>query len=487
MKEGPTLTVLLACFIGACGGGASSATVLNDASMEDSSMETAYAEAGAGPDGVVGADVVSPLDAQADVPGEPEVGTDAGSVVDADGSADAGPGAPLPSGYFKVSGHQIVASTGANVRLACIGYDEPTGDYASDMAKIRLAGFNCVRQSWYDHKACPLGQCDFAAQDTVVRAAAEAGVKVVWSHHGNEGMSGTTGNADCASQQENGLWYDVNGTDVIAGVTWNALTGNFDGCGTPGTVTYATFKADSVAMATHYSGNSTVIAFDLWNEPVVGDAGHCGNGCQSTTLNWGGNNGADLRLMCTDTGTAVESADPGVLIVCEGAINFTGTFLDGTSFPSGANGIQDLSGAGANPVAVGAPEVVYSIHDYPGWLSGQMPSSGGGAIAFRNAAWGYLEIQRIAPVWVGEGGASLDGTDGQSAGDTAWATALTQYVNGQANGGPTFSGTEQPIGFDWWYFGDGAGQQIDGIYTNAALTQYNAGQKTFWETLLYTP
>jgi hypothetical protein len=59
-------------------------------------------------------------------------------------------------------------------------------------------------------------------------------------------------------------------------------------------------------------------------------------------------------------------------------------------------------------------------------------------------------------------------------------------VNGQANGGPTFSGTEQPIGFDWWYFGYGPGQQIDGIYTNAALTQYNAGQRAFWETLLYT-
>ncbi len=42
-------------------------------------------------------------------------------------------------------------------------------------------------------------------------------MKVVWSHHGNEGVNGAAGNADCASQQENGLWYDVDSTDLIAG------------------------------------------------------------------------------------------------------------------------------------------------------------------------------------------------------------------------------------------------------------------------------
>jgi hypothetical protein len=204
-------------------------------------------------------------------------------------------------------------------------------------------------------------------------------------------------------------------------------------------------------------------------------------------LNWGKNNGADLRLMCSDTGAAVEAADPGVLIICEGAINFTGKFLDGNAFPGGANGMQDLSNAGAFPVTVGASEVVYSIHDYPGWLSGQSPSSGAASVEFRNLAWGYLEMNDVAPVWVGEGGASLDGTDGQSAADTAWATALIQYVNGQASGGPTFTGTAQPVGFDWWYFGYGPGQTIDGIYTDTALTTYNAGQRSYWETLLYTP
>ncbi len=393
----------------------------------------------------------------------------------------------LPAGYLHTAGNQIVGANGANVRLACIGYDEPTGNYSSDMSKIAAAGFNCVRQSWYDHTSCPNGVCNFSHQDAVVSAAAAHGLRVIFSHHGNEGTNGTTGNRDCASQQENGLWYDVNDNTTVAGVQWNALTANYDGCGTPGTVTYRRFRADSVAMAKHYAGNPTVVAFDLWNEPIIGTAGNCGNGCQRTYLNWGGKNGADLHLMCHDTGTAVENADPGVLIVCEGAINFTGRFLNGTPFPAGAQGIQEVSAAGAIPVTVGKPEVVYSTHDYPGWLSGQAPESGATAVTYRNEGWGYLVMQNKAPVWIGEGGASLDGTDGQSTADTVWAQNLMAYVNGQAQGGPTFSGKQQPIGFDWWYFGYGPGQVIDGIYADSGLSTYRLGQKTYWGTTLYVP
>jgi hypothetical protein len=38
-------------------------------------------------------------------------------------------GDPLPAGYLSVSGNQIVSGSGQNVRLACIGYNEPTGNY----------------------------------------------------------------------------------------------------------------------------------------------------------------------------------------------------------------------------------------------------------------------------------------------------------------------------------------------------------------------
>ena len=278
-------------------------------------------------------------------------------------------GALLPTGYFHVSGNQIVSSAGDNVRLSCVGYDEPTGNYASDMSKIKSAGFNCVRQSWSDRGVCPKGVCNFAAQDALVNAASAYGIKVIWSHHSNEGVGA------CSWQQENGLWYDVNSGEVVGGVQWNALTANEDGCGNAGTVTYAQLKANSVAMAQHFGGNSTVIAFDLWNEPLVGNPVACGKGCQATKLNWGGNNGADLRLMCSDTGSAVHAANPGALIACEGAINFSGRFLNGTAFPSGTQGIGDLSAVAASPVNVGGPAVVYSVHEYPSWLSGQVPTA----------------------------------------------------------------------------------------------------------------
>ncbi len=406
-------------------------------------------------------------------------------------TAQAQSGAALPAGFFHVVKNQIVSDAGVNVRLSCIGYDEPTGRWSSDMSKIRSAGFGCVRYSWYDAVTCLNGRCNFRTLDELVRAAEAHRLKVIFSHHGNEGVNGHSGNAACTSQQGNGLWYDVNSSEVIAGVTWNTLTGNYDGCGTPGSVTYARFKANSVALAAHYSGNSTVIGFDLWNEPIVGTAGKCGNGCQSKDLNWGGRNGSDLRLMCSDTGTAVEAADPGVLIICEGAINFTGTFLDGTRMPSGANGIQELTLAGKLPVDVGAPQVVYSVHHYPGWLSGQRPDSGPAAVTFMNLAWGYLVTNNIAPVWIGEAGASLDGSNGlaKQRSEMAWATTLVSYLNGEqyVNGGPRFSGDEQPIGSDWWYFGYGPGQEMNGIYASAAMTLYNPYQERFWRSLQYRP
>jgi endoglucanase len=400
-------------------------------------------------------------------------------------------GSALPAGFFHVANNQIVSDAGVNVRLSCIGYDQPTGHWSSDMRKIRSAGFGCVRYSWYDAITCSHGRCSFKTLDEIVAAAAANNLKVIFSHHGNEGANGQSGNAACVSQQENGLWYDVNSPEMIAGVTWNTLIGNYDGCGTPGTVTYATFKVNSVALAVHYSRNSTVIGFDLWNEPIVGTAGKCGNGCQSQYLNWGGNNGSDLRLMCSDTGAAVEAADPGVLIICEGAINFTGTFLNGARMPAGANGIQELTLASTLPVNVGAPAVVYSVHHYPGWLSGQHPDAGVAAVTYMNLAWGYLVTDKIAPVWVGEAGASLDGSNGlaKQRNEVEWATTLVSYLNGEqhANGGPAFSGDEQPIGSDWWYFGYGPGQQMNGIYASVAMTSFNRSQERFWRSLHYKP
>lgn len=384
------------------------------------------------------------------------------------------PMSPLPSGYLHVVGNQMVDGGGNNVRLACVGYNEPS-NFSTDIPKMRSEGFNCLRYPLYDATVCPGGTCGFGTLDQIVNIATSANMKVIFDHHGNE--------PSCGGQQQNGLWYDVNSSTPVAGVTWNILSQNADGCGNTPTVTYATFKSDWMQIAQHYAGNSTVIGFDLDNEPFIGGQ------YQTIPVNWGGNNGADLHLMCQDTGSAIEAADPGVLVICEGPINFSGPFLSGAPFPAGGHDIQELTKAGSVPVVLTGDtgsHVVYSIHDYPNDISANVPDSGSAGAQARSTAWGFLHAQNIAPVWVGEIGASLDGTTGNLADEQAWAAMIQPYINGQSGalGGPTFTGCQQPMSTDWWAFGNLPGQPLDGTL-NADGTD-RAAQKAVWGTFLYT-
>jgi hypothetical protein len=57
--------------------------------------------------------------------------------------ATAQSGSALPGGFYHVANNQIVSDTRAKL--------------LSDMTKIRRAGFNCVRYSWFDAITCPCG------------------------------------------------------------------------------------------------------------------------------------------------------------------------------------------------------------------------------------------------------------------------------------------------------------------------------------------
>jgi endoglucanase len=374
----------------------------------------------------------------------------------------------LPEGPFSVVGNQIVTSSGRPVRLACVGYNEPH-DPPADMARMVSEGFNCARADWYD------ANLDLDAMDTIVAAAAVNGIKMIFNHHGNEH------NSSCLGQQENGLWYDLNGPAPYD------TTNNTDGCPNPayGTVTYATFKANWVTIAQHYAGNPTVIGFDLDNEPLT-------YGLDVTsTANWGSGDGSDLHAMYEDVGSAVEAADPGVLIIAEGPINFGPNLLNGK--PT-AVGILDLSMAHEKPVVLTVrrshpPKVVYSVHEYPRTIGGSAFDSGPEMTTARNNAWGYLEAMGYAPVWIGEMGASLDGladsadttnTPTPLADEQAWAADLVAYLNGQAPDGPRFRAGEQPFGTDWWAEGNLAGQYPDGTFTN---NTENAAQAAVYSQL----
>lgn len=409
-------------------------------------------------------------------------------------SGTAGPsgrgGYLLPAGYVSTSGNQTVDANGNPVRIDSVGWfggDEaggaPVGLYATSyqniMDSIKADGFNTIRLPWSDanlNQVPQARQIDFSQNpslqgltalqiyQTLVAYAGQIGLKVIFDHHSDNGLWG---------QQPNGLWFDSGpGSDGT------------DGGGNPGTVTAAQFQADTASLAQTFAGNSTVIGFDLDNQPLVNPQG---SGIGAT---WGGGGPTDIQAMYTNVGNAVEVADPRALIIAEGPQNYSGTF-DGPAGSTAPEG--DLTAVASDPVLLNMPnKVVYSVHEYPQAISGISPDSGSAAVQRMNLAWGYLETQNIAPVWIGEMGASLDGTD---AGESqravqAWADTMVGYVNGQdgSQGGPTFSGNQQGIGTDWWTAGALTGEQPDGTQSQwGPPGNYRPGQQAVTDQLLYVP
>lgn len=375
----------------------------------------------------------------------------------------------LPSGYLSTNGSQIVDSTGKRVRIAAVALhgnsrldqttivnqDSPLAGLNANLQAIRNAGFNTVTLAWSDASLHDGNAGNYlAGLDAVVAAAKQNLLKVILNHHNDEGAAG---NGNCLAQQGNGLWYDSGpGTDGT------------DGCGTPGTVTQASFLADWQEIATRYKGNSTVIGFDLDNEPLAYPG-------EST---WGDGGVTDIHAMYTTVGNAVETIDPGVLVICEGPQNYGGSF-------TGASGVKapegDLTAVAAHPVVLsdanaGRARVIYSVHEYPYSVAHIDPDSGPEAVSRYNAVWGYLVTQNIAPVWIGEAGASMSSSD-----DTAWANTLTSYVNGEegANGGPTFTGTQQGIGTTYYVWDT---QGLGALNSDGTLNQPRYAVYSQWRT-----
>jgi endoglucanase len=340
----------------------------------------------------------------------------------------------LPAGPLHTSGSQIVDTAGNPVRLACVGLNQPYFG-VSMSAQVRTmsqAGFNCIRMSWVNATK----EKDLATIDRVIAAIAGTGLRLILDNHTNEAGTPADG---FGSQQINGLWYDLGGR-----------SNGTNGAGVPGTVTDAKFLADWVTVARHYAGNDVVVGFDLRNEPQ-----HYGNQCT-----WGdGNIDSDIRLMYQRVGNAIQQVDTAKLIIAEGPQNWKSSFAGLGPAPEG-----DLTLVKAKPVLLDTPDkVVYSVHEYPNYH----PNSGPVAIERMNYVWGYLVSQNIAPVWIGEMGASLDGSvdAGEDlASQRAWLGTILPYLNGQegARGGPTFEGNRQGVGTDWWVWGNLDGQSPDG-------------------------
>lgn len=384
-------------------------------------------------------------------------------------------GSLLPTGFLSTKGSQIIDASGNPIRIASIGWygtDGPAGSaphglwktsYGTILQSIKDAGFNTVRIPWsnadlntpfagtnelggvdWSQNADLKGLTTLQAFQKFVGAAGQIGLKVIFDHHTNDGSGG---------QQPNGLWIDKGpGTD------------NTDGAGVVGTVDAAKFKADWVQLAKAFTGNSTVIGYDLHNEPTAQHA------------NWGAGGPTDIQQMYVDVGNAVEAAAPGVLIIAEGLIT-----PDGTGYPQLLTGVKD------HPVTLTTPnKLVYSVHDYPAEIGGQKSDvSGPAAIQAMTDHWGYLVTQNIAPVWIGEMGSNMT-----SAGSKVWAATLLDYMNGKngAQGGPTFTGNQQPVSGSWWSAGSEGGRgNPDGNQTAWGLGNYKPEQQAITDQLLFKP
>ena len=193
-------------------------------------------------------------------------------------------GALLPAGFLSARGSQIVGPNGAPARIASVGLTGmnvvggrlqlagPFQGIDGHVAAIRAMGFNCVRVDWIDKTLDDPGA--IAQLDAFVAACQKVGLKVVFDNHNNEA---TPADWENAAQQKNGLWFDTGpGTDGT------------DGAGHKGTVSAAKFQENWVTFAKHWAGNSTVIGFDLHNEPCAHTR---------TPALWGGKGPTDIHAI----------------------------------------------------------------------------------------------------------------------------------------------------------------------------------------------
>lgn len=325
--------------------------------------------------------------------------------------AQARAGTLLPPGDLSTRGNQIVDQTGRPVRLACIGWNQVYEGLSLEQQTAMMAadGFNCIRFSWVNATM----DRDLRLIDRIVSAAGTAGLRVILDNHTNEPGHGERD--AWGAQQKNGLWYDLGGA-----------SDDTDAGGNPGTVTDAKFTSDWQAVARHYAGNQTLIGYDLRNEPL---------NYPHMSL-WGGGSDRDIHAMYIRVGNALQTIDPAKLIVVEP--------------PS-----SDCRGVRRYPVTLDVPnKLVYSVHEYPGEISGQKVSSGPALIDRMNEMWGWIFNEEIAPIFIGEMGASMVSPQSK-----AWAATVVPYFNGQ---GLKPAAAGQGVSTDWWAWGYLPGQNPDG-------------------------
>jgi len=370
------------------------------------------------------------------------------------------PGRAQGVGYWHTSGSQILDANGVPVRIAGINWygfettDEVAhGLYAQDyhqiLNTIHAQGYNTIRLPFSNqmvetpiipkaiatsNAAGPMntdlvGLNSLQIMDKIITAAGALGLKVILVNHRSE-----AGN----SNEPNGLWYTAKYPEANWIADWKLLA-----------TRYKTFVDGK--------GNPVVIGVDLRNEPhlIVGGAklGSCwtgdtmSNGCPTTNVaqNW--------PAAATRAAKVVLTANPNLLIAVEG-----------TDCYSGDCGWQggNLEGAGKYPVVLPvANRLIYSAHDYgpdlstQSWFTAKTTSTTLNAVWMR--FWGYLSVNGVAPVWLGEFGttnASADVSSNVAGSQGQWFSSLVSFL-----------GNQPAIGWTYWALnGEDLFGLLDGRY-----------------------
>ena len=331
------------------------------------------------------------------------------------------------TGFWHAEGSRILTAAGTPVRISGVNWSGfettnmvPGGltvqDYRTILRSIHAAGYNTIRipfsNQMVESPIVPSGirfedasgkaiNQDLADLDSlqildrIVAAAGQLGLKVILDNHRSEAGS---------SAQPSGLWY----TDQYPESAW---------------------IADWSTLAARYKGNTTVIGFDLRNEPHNATQG---GACWSC----GGAN--DWHLAAQRAGNAVLRINPSLLVFVEG----TDTAGSESDFWGG-----NLAGVRTAPVRLSIPgRLVYSVHVYgpteyrQSWFNAATTPASLAALYHRH--WGFISESGIAPVWIGEFGtpntdADVSSTEPGSEGQ--WFQALIAYL-----------GAHPSIGWSYW-------------------------------------
>jgi aryl-phospho-beta-D-glucosidase BglC (GH1 family) len=369
----------------------------------------------------------------------PQSNGDADADTDADADADVNLDIEAPelaSGYLHVEGNRLVDDNGNAARLTGVnwfGFETSnlsphglwTRDYRSMLKQIVDMGFNTVRIPWcnammrdgavtssintygadaYDGTN-PMnggleGKSPLEVMDLVVASAGELGLKVMLDNH-SRAPDG---------YMEEDLWY----TDDCSETQW---------------------IEDWVALAERYRGDTTVVAFDLNNEP-------------HDDASWGGDSATDWAAAAQRCATAIQQSNPDVLIVVEGV-----EAVSGDHYWWGGN----LSGVKRSPIQIPVTsKLVYSAHEYgpevfaqPWFESGTFP---GNMAGIWDTHFGFIMNDSIGHVFVGEFGIRDTASDSGKAG--VWFETFLAYMGSSYSWtfwslNPNSGDTEGILEYDW--------------------------------------